>query len=76
MLLTLPVILGILAVASDSSAANIYARIRAFYQYNKNLPDALGRFFFADTGLLVAQLDDEQEKDLQANSTPKRFLSV
>ena len=49
MLLTLPVILGILAVASDSSAANIYARIRAFYQYNKNLPDALGTFFFADS---------------------------
>lgn len=49
MLLTLPVILGILAVASDSSAANIYARIRAFYQYNKNLPDALGTFFFAES---------------------------
>jgi len=47
MLLTLPVILGILSVASDSSAANIYARIRAFYKYNKNLPDALGTFFFA-----------------------------
>lgn len=49
MLLTLPIILGILAVASDSSAANIYARIRAFYQYNKNLPDALGTFFFAES---------------------------
>lgn len=49
MLLTLPVILGILAVASDSSAANIYARIRAFFQYNKNLPDSLGTFFFADS---------------------------
>lgn len=49
MLLTLPVIIGILAVASDSSAANIYARIRAFYQYNKNLPDALGTFFFAES---------------------------
>lgn len=47
MLLTLPVILGILAVSADNSAANIYARIRAFYQYNKNLPDALGTFFFA-----------------------------
>lgn len=49
MLLTLPVILGILAVSADDSAANIYARIRAFYQYNKNLPDALGTFFFADS---------------------------
>ena len=48
MLLTLPIILGIMAL-TDTSAANIYARIRAFYQYNKNLPDALGTFFFAES---------------------------
>ena len=47
MLLTLPIILGIFSVLADDSARNIYARVRAFYQNNENLPDMLGNWFFS-----------------------------
>ena len=42
MLLTLPIILGVFSVLADDSARNIYARIRSFFNDNKNIPDALG----------------------------------
>ena len=49
MLLTIPVILGLVSIVADDSARNIYARIKSFFGNNKNLPDALGSWFFADS---------------------------
>ena len=50
MLLTLPFIAAIFAIASDSSAYNIYAAVRRFYGNNANMPDDNTGVFFQASG--------------------------
>ena len=50
MLLTLPIIAAIFSLASDSSAYNIYAAIRRFYNNNANMPDDTTGVFFQASG--------------------------
>lgn len=50
MLLTLPFIAAIFALASDSSAFNIYAAVRRFYGNNANMPDDNTGVFFQASG--------------------------